>query len=73
MREYMVEAAAEANEELMDKYLEEGELTKRDQAGIASRTLAREIVPSWVARFQEQRCPGDVGCRDRLLAVARSK
>ncbi len=46
MREYMVEAAAEANEELMDKYLEEGELSEEDiVAGIRERTLANEIVP----------------------------
>ena len=31
----MVEAAAEANEDLMDKYLEEGELSEGNQAGIA--------------------------------------
>ena len=30
MREYMMEAAAEATEELMDKYLEEGELTEAE-------------------------------------------
>ena len=46
MREYMVEAAAEANEELMDRYLEEGELSEEDiVAGIRERTLANEIVP----------------------------
>ena len=46
MREYMVEAAAEANEELMDKYLEEGELSEAEiVAGIRMRTLANEIVP----------------------------
>ena len=46
MREYMVEAAAEANEELMDKYLEEGELSEADiKAGIRARTLANEIIP----------------------------
>lgn len=46
MREYLVEAAAEANEELMDKYLEEGELSEDDiKAGIRQRTLANEIVP----------------------------
>ncbi|MGH1485641.1 MAG: elongation factor G [Cellvibrionaceae bacterium] len=46
MREYMVEAAAEANEELMDKYLEEGELTEEEiKAGIRLRTLSNEIVP----------------------------
>ncbi len=46
MREFMVEAAAEANEELMEKYLEGGELTEEEiKAGIRQRTLANEIVP----------------------------
>jgi elongation factor G len=46
MREYMMEAAAEATEELMDKYLEEGELTEAEiKQGIRIRTLANEIVP----------------------------
>ncbi|MEQ5803289.1 elongation factor G [Halomonas sp. H10-9-1] len=45
-REQMVEAAAEASEELMDKYLEEGELTKEEiKAGLRRRTLDNEIVP----------------------------
>jgi elongation factor G len=46
MREYMVEAAAEASEELMTKYLEDGELTEEEiKQGIRIRTLANEIVP----------------------------
>ena len=46
MREYMVEAAAEANDELMDKYLEEGELSEEEIVeGIRQRTIANEIVP----------------------------
>jgi elongation factor G len=46
LREEMVEAAAEANEELMDKYLEEGELTEEEiKEGIRVRTLNMEIVP----------------------------
>jgi len=46
MREYMMEAAAEATEELMEKYLEEGELTEDEiKEGIRARTLANEIVP----------------------------
>ena len=46
MREFMVEAAAEANEELMTKYLDEGELTEEEiKEGIRIRTLANEIVP----------------------------
>ncbi|MDR7018118.1 GTP-binding protein, partial [Acinetobacter sp. 3657] len=43
-RTNMVEAAAEASEELMDKYLEEGELSREDViAGLRARTLACEI------------------------------
>ena len=44
-REILVEAAAEANEELMDKYLEDGELTKDEiKSGLRQRTLNNEIV-----------------------------
>ncbi|GAB2524749.1 elongation factor G [Microbulbifer agarilyticus] len=46
MREFLVEAAAEATEELMEKYLEEGELTEEEiKSAIRQRTLANEIVP----------------------------
>ncbi|CAD5379686.1 protein chain elongation factor EF-G, GTP-binding [Pseudomonas sp. OF001] len=46
-RSNMVEAAAEANEELMNKYLEEGDLTNEEiKAGLRQRTLACEIVPA---------------------------
>ncbi len=42
----MVESAAEANEELMNKYLEEGDLSAEDiKKGIRLRTIASEIVP----------------------------
>ena len=45
-RENMVEAAAEANEELMNKYLEEGDLSEEDiLKGLRIRTIAFEIVP----------------------------
>lgn len=45
-REVMVESAAEASEELMNKYLESGELAKEDiKNGLRIRTLANEIVP----------------------------
>jgi len=45
-REKLVESAAEANEELMEKYLEEGELSETEiHQGIRLRTLANEIVP----------------------------
>ncbi|MEZ9678670.1 elongation factor G [Vibrio splendidus] len=44
-RTELVEAAAEANEELMDKYLEEGELTEAEiKQGLRIRTLNNEIV-----------------------------
>ncbi|APQ12198.1 elongation factor G [Pseudomonas oryzihabitans] len=46
-RSNMVEAAAEANEELMNKYLEEGELSIEEiKAGLRQRTIACEIVPA---------------------------
>ncbi|MBK4733909.1 elongation factor G [Noviherbaspirillum pedocola] len=45
-REKMVEAAAEATEELMNKYLEEGELTEEEiKSALRQRTIAGEIVP----------------------------
>ena len=45
-REAMLEAAAESSEEMMNKYLEEGDLSEADiKAGLRARTLASEIVP----------------------------
>lgn len=45
-REKMVEAAAEASEELMNKYLEEGDLSEEEiKAGLRTRTIATEIQP----------------------------
>jgi elongation factor G len=45
-REKMVEAAAEANEELMNKYLESGQLSLEEvKQGLRIRTLNNEIVP----------------------------
>ncbi|MCX9155924.1 elongation factor G [Niveibacterium sp. 24ML] len=45
-REKMVEAAAEASEELMNKYLEEGDLSEADlKAALRERTIKGEIVP----------------------------
>ena len=47
-REKMVEAAAEANEELMNKYLEEGDLSEEEiKFGIRTRTIASEIQPMY--------------------------
>ena len=45
-REKMLESAAEANEELMNKYLESGDLTAEEiKLGLRTRTIASEIVP----------------------------
>src|SRR5690606_15778036 len=45
-RAFMVEAAAEADEERMDKYPDEGELSEDEIiAGLRERTLKTEIVP----------------------------
>ena len=45
-REFMIEAAAESSEELMDKYLNEGELSEAEiMAGIRARTLTCDIIP----------------------------
>jgi elongation factor G len=47
-REWLVENAAEATEELMELYLEEGELSEAQiMKGIRIRTLASEIVPTF--------------------------
>lgn len=45
-RAFMVEAAAEASETLMDKYLNDGDLTEEEIiAGLRERTLKVEVVP----------------------------
>jgi elongation factor G len=47
-REKMVEAAAEASEEFMNKYLEEGDLSEEEiKLGIRTRTIASEIQPMY--------------------------
>jgi len=46
-REKLIEAAAEADDTLMEQYLEEGELSDVDiRKGIRARTLSNEIVPA---------------------------
>ncbi|OOG59983.1 elongation factor G [Rhodanobacter sp. C03] len=45
---FMVESAAEATEDLMNKYLEEGDLSEDEIiAGLRQRTLANEIIPTY--------------------------
>jgi elongation factor G len=47
-REHMIEAAAEASEELMEKYLEDGILTNAEiKQGIRLRTVTNQIVPAF--------------------------
>lgn len=46
MREFLVEAAVEANDELMEKYLDGGDLSEEEiKLAIRQRTLANEIIP----------------------------
>ena len=46
MREYLIESAAEASDELMEKYLEGEEISEEEIiSAIRQRTLASEIVP----------------------------
>ena len=46
-REHMLEEAAESTEELMEKYLDQNDLSEEEiRAGIRARTLANEIVPT---------------------------
>ena len=51
MREHLIEAAAEANDEFMNKYLEGEELSEEEiKRGIRQRTIANEIVPVLAVR-----------------------
>ena len=46
-REHMIEAAAESTDELMEKYLDSGELSEDEiRQGLRARTLRNEIVPA---------------------------
>jgi len=46
LREQMIEAAAEANEDLLNEYLENGELSEDQiREGLRARTINNEIVP----------------------------
>lgn len=47
-REHMVEASAEANEDLLEKYLDLGDLSNEEiRAGIRIRTIANQVVPAF--------------------------
>ena len=56
-RSYMVEAAAESSEELMDKYLNDGDLSEADIIkGLRTRTIAGEIQPMLCGTAFKNRC-----------------
>ena len=71
-REKMVEAAAEGDEELLDKFLGDGELTRRrDSQGSASAHAGRRDCGDDVRLgVQEQGRAGDARCGHRLHAIA---
>ncbi len=71
-REKMLEAAAEANEELMNKYLEEGDLSVADLKQGAAHAHHRRRDRSHAVRLgvQEQGRAGDARRGDRLHARA---
>ena len=72
-RELMIESAAEANEELMEKYLEEGTLTADEiNEGIRVQTIANEIIPMFCgSAFKNKGVQavleiGRASCRERV-------
>lgn len=47
-REHMLEAAAESSEQIMEKYLEEGDLSEEEiRKAIRARAIANEIIPAF--------------------------
>ena len=68
----MIENAAEANEELMNKYLEGGELPVEEiKAGLRLRTIASEIVPMMCgSAFKNKGVQAMLDARDRIHAGA---
>ena len=71
-REKMIESAAEANEELMNKYLEEGELSVEEikSRPAAAHDRGRDRADAVRLRVQEQGRPGDARRGHRLHAGA---
>ena len=69
-REKMVESAAEASEEMMNKYLEEGDLSEADIKQVSAYPYHRQRDRAdavWLC-IQEQGRAGHAGCSDRLYA-----
>ena len=72
-REALMEMVAEQDEELMDAYLEAGELdTETFVGGLKKAIASRSLFPVFAAvRRQEHRCPAAHGCPRRSRSVAR--
>jgi elongation factor G len=78
-REQMIEAAAEASEELMNKYLESGELSEEEiKLGLRTRTIATEIQPMLCSTPSSSSClrrwtsrPSRARTKTRRKPVAR--
>ena len=74
-REYIVETAADADEELMSKYIGGGVLSIEEiKKGIRIQTIANKTVPAYCgSAFRKQGCPSHVGrgyrffCRPQLM------
>ena len=72
----LIEVAAEANEELMNKYLEAGSLTEEElKNGLRSRTIAGEIVPmlcgsAFKNKGVQRMLDEDSSCDDVLVQLA---
>jgi len=65
-RAKLIEAVAETDEALIEKYLEGEELTEAEIAKVHARDNVGTIVPV-LCGLQKQRRPVDVGCGCRLL------
>ena len=73
-REKMVSAAAEASEELMDKYLETGDLTEAEIIkGLRIRTISGEISRCSAAARLKTKGAAHARCGDRADAVAAGR
>ena len=69
LREQLVEAAAEANEELMEKYLETGDLDEGDiKKGLREGSSKRNYSCTMRFSVQKQRSTSRFGCSHRVFA-----
>src|SRR3546814_12055914 len=70
-REKLVESSAEDNEELMNKYLETGDLTEDEiTMGLRRRTIAGEISPRLFRPALQHKETGRASSRERVCQYA---